>query len=77
MTYLSQRPDIALGYLEASLERQPDYLPAQWFLANVLVSLGRSDEALPYLVALAGSDQVPQEIKDGVATLLEQIEESP
>ena len=47
------------------------------FLANVLVSLGRSDEALPYLVALAGSDQVPQEIKDGVATLLEQIEESP
>jgi len=77
MTYLSQRPDIALGYLEASLERQPDYLPAQWFLANVLVSLGRSDEAFPYLSALARSDQVPQEIKDGVATLLDQIEESP
>jgi len=77
MTYLSQRPDIALGYLEASLERRPDYLPAQWFISNVLVTLGRTDEAVPLLVVLVASDDVPQEIKDGAVTLLEQIEESP
>lgn len=77
MTYLSQRPDIALGYLEASLERQPDYLPAQWFISNVLVTLGRGVEAVPLLVGLAASDDVPEEIKDGAVALLEQIEESP
>lgn len=77
MTYLSQRPDIALGYLEASLERRPEYRPAQWFISNVLVTLGRGDEAVPFLVGLASSDDVPLEIKDGAVTLLNQIEASP
>jgi tetratricopeptide (TPR) repeat protein len=77
MTYLSQRPDIALGYLEAALERQPDYLPAQWFISNVLVTLGRGDEAAPFLVLLASSEDVPEEIKEGAVALLAQIEGTP
>ncbi|MGI9642749.1 MAG: tetratricopeptide repeat protein [Acidimicrobiia bacterium] len=77
MTYLSQRPDVALGYLEAALERQPDYLPAQWFISNVFVTLGRGDEAVPFLVLLANSDDVPVEIKEGAVALLTQIEGTP
>ena len=77
MTYLSDRPDIAVEYLEASLAIQPDYLPAQWFIANVYVTLGRPDEAVAYLVVLIPDESVPQEIRDGAATLLEQIEGSP
>lgn len=77
MTYLSQRPDIALGYLQASLERQPDYLPAQWFISNVFVTLERGDEAVPFLVLLANADDVPDEIKEGAVALLAQIELTP
>lgn len=75
MTYLSDRPDVALGYLEAALQRQPDYLPAQWFISNVYVTLGRSDEAVPYLVGLIDDDSVPDDIKDNATTLLHQIED--
>lgn len=77
MTYLSGRPDIAVGYLEAALQRQPDYLPAQWFIANVYVTLGRNDEARTFLVDLERTDQVPDEIAQGVADLLAQIEGTP
>ena len=77
MTYLSGRPDIAVGYLEAALQRRPDYLPAQWFIANVYVTLGRSDEARVFLVDLERSDQVPDEIAQGVTDLLAQIGETP
>ncbi|MGI9666321.1 MAG: tetratricopeptide repeat protein [Acidimicrobiia bacterium] len=74
MTYLSGRPDVALGYLERALERQPDYLPAQWFIANVLVTLDRPSEAVPLLLALAREPDLPDEIRDGVVALLAQIE---
>ena len=77
MTYLSQRPDVAVGYLEAALVRQPDYLPAQWFISNVYVTLGREDEAVPFLVGIIGSADVPAEIRESATTLLEQIEGSP
>lgn len=76
MTYLSQRPDVAVGYLEAALARQPDYLPAQWFVANVYVTLGRSAEAVPFLVGIIGSDDVPAEVRESATTLLQQIEDS-
>lgn len=77
MTYLSQRPDIALGYLEAALERKPDYLPAQWFISNVLVTLGRGDEAVVFLVPLTELDDVPEEIRGSAFDLLAQIEAGP
>ncbi len=73
MTYLSNRPDVAVGYLEAALERDPDYLPAQWFIANVYATLGRIDEAVVHLVNILGSDDVPPEIKDNATILLDQV----
>jgi tetratricopeptide (TPR) repeat protein len=74
MTYLSDRPDVAVGYLEAALQRQPDYLPAQWFLANVYVTLDRVDEAVPLLTGLVRNDDVPQPVVDGATALLRQID---
>ena len=74
MTYLSNRPDIALEYLDAALERRPDYLPAQWFKANVLVTLERGDEAVPLLVVLADAPDVPDDVKENALRLLGQIE---
>ncbi|MDJ0791260.1 MAG: hypothetical protein QNJ71_05135 [Acidimicrobiia bacterium] len=74
MTYLSNRPDIALEYLDAALERQPDYLPAQWFKANVLVTLQRGGEAVPLLVLLADSPDVPDDVKENALRLLRQVE---
>lgn len=74
MTYLSNHPDIALGYLEASLQRNPDYLPAKWFIANVYVTLGQPEDALRYLVEVVSSEETPEEVR-GVATqLLDQID---
>ncbi|HSJ72473.1 MAG TPA: tetratricopeptide repeat protein [Acidimicrobiia bacterium] len=73
MTYLSNRPDVAVGYLEAALERDPDYLPAQWFIANVYATLGRTEEAVVFLVNIIGSDDVPSEIKDNATILLDQV----
>lgn len=74
MTYLSGRPDVALGYLERALDRQPDYLPAQWFIANVLVTLERPTDAVPFLAALINTSGIPDEIREGAVSLLEQIE---
>lgn len=73
MTYLSGRPDIAAGYVEVALERQPDFLAAKWFLGNIYVSLDRFDEAEVFLTEVLASDEVPDEIKESALTLLEQI----
>lgn len=73
MTYLSGRPDIAVSYVEAALERQPDYLAAEWFLGNIYASLGRNDEATVYLTKISVSGQVPDDVKESAVTLLEQI----
>jgi len=73
MTYLSGRPDIAAGYVEVALERQPDFLAAKWFLGNIYVSLDRFDEAEVFLIEVLASDDVPDEIKESALTLLEQI----
>jgi tetratricopeptide (TPR) repeat protein len=74
MTYLSGRPDVAVGYLEAALDRQPGYLTAQWFLGNVYVSLERFPDAIIPLTAVVASDSAPEEVKDKAIELLEQIE---
>ncbi len=72
MTYLSNRPDIAVGYVEAALDRQPDYLAAEWFLGNIYVALGRNDEAVVYLTKVTNSSDVPDDIKASAVTLLDQ-----
>ena len=77
MTYLSDRPDVAVGYLEAALQRQPDYLPAQWFIANVYVTLGRSNEAAAYLTSLLEVDGLPEQVEENARTLLTQIGGAP
>lgn len=77
MTYLSNRPDVAVGYLEAALQRNPDYLPAKWFIANIYVDLGRADEAVAFLVEVISANQTPDEVRQLAARLLEQIEGSP
>lgn len=74
MTYLSGRPDVAVEYLETALARDPGYLPATWFIANVYVTLGRGAEAVPYLARILDADDVPVEIRDNAETLLAEIE---
>jgi len=76
MTYLSGRPDVAVSYLEAALERQPDFLAAQWFLGNIYVSLERYDEAAFLLTRIASSNEVPEGVKESAITLLEQVGEN-
>lgn len=73
MTYLSGRPDIAASYVEVALERQPDFLAAQWFLGNIYTTLGRFDEAEALLVVVMASDGVPDDVKQSALELLEQI----
>lgn len=74
MTYLSDRPDVAVGYVEAALERQPNYVVAQWFLGNIYVSLGRIDEAAMLLMQVASADDVPDDVREAALVLLAQIE---
>jgi len=75
MTYLSGRPDIAASYVEVALERQPDYLAAQWFLGNIYVSLGRFDEASVFLNVVVASDEVPDDVKETARELLARVAE--
>ncbi len=74
MTYLSDRPDIAVSYVEAALDREPNYLAAEWYLGNIYVSLGRNDEAAVLLVKVASSNEIPDDVKEAALTLLAQIE---
>ncbi len=73
MTYLSGRPDIAVSYVEAALDRQPDYLAAEWFLGNIYVALGRNDEAVIMLTTVIASDAIPDDVRTAAVDLLEQI----
>ncbi|MFV1969740.1 MAG: tetratricopeptide repeat protein [Acidimicrobiia bacterium] len=73
MTYLSDRPDIAVSYVEAALDREPNYLAAEWYLGNIYVSLGRNDEAAVLLVKVASSNEIPDDVKEAALTLLAQI----
>jgi cytochrome c-type biogenesis protein CcmH/NrfF len=74
MTYLSDRPDVAVGYVERALLHRPDYLAAKWFLSNIYVTLGRSGEAVPFLVEVAGADDAPSDIKEAALELISQLE---
>ncbi len=76
MTYLSGRPDIAAGYVEAALERDPTSLTAQWYIGNIYVSLGRGEEAVVYLTIVAGDVDIPAEVRDSAIELIRAIEAS-
>ncbi len=73
MTFLSNRPDIAVTYVETALDREPGYIAAEWYLGNIYIALGRNGEATVLLTKIVASDQVPQDVKDTAISLLEQI----
>jgi cytochrome c-type biogenesis protein CcmH/NrfG len=76
MTYLSGRPDIAVGYVEAALERDPTSLTAHWYAGNIYVTLDRGDDAIVHLTVVATNVDVPDEVRDSALELIRQIEAS-
>ncbi len=75
MTYISGRPDVALGYVEAALQRQPNSITATWFLGNIQFSLGNYDEAAVALATIADAEGVPDDVKQSAESLLLEIGE--
>ncbi len=75
MTYMSGRPDIALGYIEAALQRQPGSLAALWLLANIQHALGNYAEAAEALaVVLDAEEGVPDNVRVAATALLVEME---
>jgi tetratricopeptide (TPR) repeat protein len=74
MTYISGRPDIALGYVEAALERQPGSITAIWFLGNIQFSLGNRDAAIGALTTIIDADGVPDDVKQSARALLLELD---
>ncbi len=70
MTYLSGYPDLAVGYVEAALERDPTFLTARWYLGNIYVTLERDDEAIVMLTMVAEDDQTPAGVRDTALQLI-------
>jgi tetratricopeptide (TPR) repeat protein len=75
MTYLSGRPDIALEYVEAALQRQPTSLTATWFLGNIQFSLGNFDAAEQALTTIVEADGVPDDVLEAARSLLIEMAE--
>jgi tetratricopeptide (TPR) repeat protein len=63
MTYLSDRPDVALGYLERAIALEPNFAQAYWFLANIRYALGDTEGAIEPLEQLLAFDAVPDEVR--------------
>lgn len=76
MTYLSGYPDVAVGYVEAALERDPTFLTARWYLGNIYASLDRADEAVVMLTFVVEDDQTPQEVRDAALEVIRNLEGS-
>jgi cytochrome c-type biogenesis protein CcmH/NrfG len=76
MTYLSGHPDVAVGYVEAALERDPTSLTAHWYVGNIYVTLERGDEAIVHLTIVASDDGIPAEVRDSAIELIREIETS-
>lgn len=73
MTYISGRPDVALGYIEASLERQPGSVTTIWFLGNIQYALGNYAEASVALVVVVGTDEIPDDVRIRAESLLREM----
>lgn len=74
MTYLSGRPDVAATFVEESLARDPSYLPAIWFLANIRFE-GLDDPvgAREPLEQLIAADDVPDDVRGAAEAMLEEV----
>jgi tetratricopeptide (TPR) repeat protein len=75
MTYISGRPDIALEYVEAALERQPGFLTATWFLGNIQFELGNFPAAKEALSTIVEAGSIPDDVRDAAETLIARIEQ--
>jgi cytochrome c-type biogenesis protein CcmH/NrfG len=73
MTYLSGYPDVAVGYVEASVERDPTFLTARWYLGNIYASLDRTDEAIVMLTFVAEDDQTSAEVRQAALDLISEL----
>jgi cytochrome c-type biogenesis protein CcmH/NrfG len=76
MTYLSGHPDVAAGYVEAALERDPTSLTANWYIGNIYVTLDRGDEAIVHLTIVATDEDIPSDVRDSALVLIREIEAS-
>jgi tetratricopeptide (TPR) repeat protein len=75
MTYLSGVPDVALSFVEQSLELQPDGGIAFWYLANIRYSgLGDAAGALAPLQSLLAYENLPEELRTEAEELLGVVE---
>jgi tetratricopeptide (TPR) repeat protein len=74
MTYISGRPEIALGYVEAALERQPDAITAIWFLGNIQFTLGNREAAIEALSIVVATNGIPDDVKQSAEDLLVDLE---
>jgi tetratricopeptide (TPR) repeat protein len=63
MTYLSDRPEVALAYVERALELEPDFAQAYWFLANIRFALGDAEGAVEPLERLLAYEGLPEDIR--------------
>ena len=78
MTYLSGVPDVALSFVEQSLELQPDGGIAFWYLANIrYVGLGDAAGAVAPLQSLLAYDNLPDELRAEAEELLAVVEAAP
>lgn len=76
MTHLSDRPDVAIVYVERALELQPDFPQALWFYANILIALDRSGDAVAPLRSVLTYDGLPDDVRSAAQTLLDAAEAS-
>lgn len=74
MTHLSDRPDVALPYVERALELEPDFPQALWFLGNILMALDRPDAAVVQLRSVLAYDDLPEDVRAAAEALLEVAE---
>lgn len=70
MTYISGRPDVAIGYIEAALQRRPGSLTATWFLGNIQYTLGNYPAATDALIIILNAEGVPDDVKEAARLLL-------
>lgn len=75
MTYLSNQPEVALTFVERSLEVQPDGGVAFWYLANIrFVGLGDAAGAIEPLQRLLEYEDLPDALRTEAEALMSSVE---
>jgi len=78
MSYLSNQPEVALSFVQRSLEIQPDGGMAFWYLANIeYYGLGDAAAAVEPLNKLLAYDNLPADLRTAAEQLLGEVEAAP